>query len=145
MAKPGCSERGDGGDRLLLHMIKTYIDQHFFDLTLNLDRLIQRFAVSRATLYRLFKDEGGASSYINQVRLTHSVRMLIGDKKQAISDIAFCSGFADPSYFTRTFKKAYGLTPSQMRDMESSSETISSAEPVPDHMCMAGKIMNHMS
>ena len=122
MAKQGCSGHREGANRSLLRMIKTYIDQHFFNLALNLDHLIQRFAVSRATLYRLFRDDGGASTYINQVRLAHSVHMLISDKKQAISEIAFCSGFADPSYFTRTFKKAYGLTPSQMREMESSDE-----------------------
>jgi len=35
---------------------------------------------------------------------------------RSIASIAFEAGFGDLSYFNRTFKRCYGLTPSEVRD-----------------------------
>jgi AraC-like DNA-binding protein len=41
--------------------------------------------------------------------------MLAAEPDATISRIAFDCGFADPSYFTRRFQSAHGVSPSQFR------------------------------
>ena len=36
-----------------------------------------------------------------------------------INEIAFMAGFNTPSYFTRIFKEAYGMTPAEYREKKS--------------------------
>lgn len=52
---------------------------------------------------------------ITTARLRRAARMLAAEPDATISRIAFDCGFADPSYFTRRFQSAHGVSPSQFR------------------------------
>jgi len=52
--------------------------------------------------------------WIHQQRLTHA-RMLLQTGNQNVSEVAYASGFENIPYFTRSFKKEFGVTPSQAR------------------------------
>nr|WP_294948127.1 AraC family transcriptional regulator [uncultured Mucilaginibacter sp.] len=52
--------------------------------------------------------------YINRQRLLHA-RMLLQNTDKRISDIAFECAFESTSYFTRAFKREFGLTPQAIR------------------------------
>ena len=54
---------------------------------------------------------------LNATRLDRASEMLADAHAQGLSiaDVAFRSGFLDPGYFTRTFRKRFGITPSQWR------------------------------
>lgn len=52
--------------------------------------------------------------WINQKRLEHA-KLLLNNSKDTISQISDQCGFDNSSYFTRLFKKTYGLTPSDFR------------------------------
>jgi AraC family transcriptional regulator len=54
------------------------------------------------------------SDYARQVRLRRACRALT-DPQANISDIAFEAGFADHSQFTRHFRQALGVTPTEYR------------------------------
>lgn len=56
-----------------------------------------------------------AVQIIRDCRLTHA-RRLLKDTTLSISEVAFESGFQDPSYFTRLFTRELGSTPSEWRD-----------------------------
>ena len=43
---------------------------------------------------------------------------LLRDSNYTISEVAYQAGFTDPKYFSRTFKKATGLTPTEYRDQQ---------------------------
>ncbi len=45
---------------------------------------------------------------------------MIKTTDQSISEIAFKTGFNDPKYFSRIFKKFYGLSPSEFTKKHSS-------------------------
>lgn len=81
------------------------------------DFLARQMGVSRAKLYRLFEPLGGVRNYIQQRRLTRAFQT-IADPAQArerVSAIAARYGFTSDSTFSRAFRDAYGMSPSDMR------------------------------
>ncbi|MFK7981628.1 MAG: ATP-binding protein, partial [Saprospiraceae bacterium] len=46
----------------------------------------------------------------------HKARILLKTTSLNITEVAFQAGFKDPSYFTRTFKAAYKITPTNFRE-----------------------------
>jgi transcriptional regulator GlxA family with amidase domain len=76
-----------------------------------------RFArLSTRQLDRLFDKHLGKSflETYRQVRLEHAKRLLT-QSALTISEIAFATGFSNSSHFSRSYKTAYGITPSQAR------------------------------
>ena len=57
------------------------------------------------------------SEFVVEQRLLLARRLLLHEsaRRRKISDIAFTVGFNDLSYFHRTFKKRFGVTPSVMQ------------------------------
>ena len=79
-----------------------------------IDNLVKQFGMSRAQLYRRILDLTGHSpnNFIREVRLRNALKM-IEEQKGSISEIAYESGFNNPSYFSRCFFKKYGIQPSE--------------------------------
>jgi AraC-like DNA-binding protein len=50
---------------------------------------------------------------ISSVRL-HCAKELLIRQEYNIAEIAFKTGFSNPSYFTKSFKKEFGVTPSEL-------------------------------
>ncbi len=99
--------------------IRRHIDEHLSDSTLGADQVAARFALSRATLYRLFEPLGGVADYIRARRLRRAFFALRARElaNLRISDIAQRCGFASMATFTRAFKSAYGITPAALRSV----------------------------
>ncbi|WP_157869187.1 helix-turn-helix domain-containing protein, partial [Streptomyces atriruber] len=74
--------------------------------------------ISTRYLHRLFQDQGlTVSSWIRRLRLERCRRALANPTLAAVpvGAIAARWGFAQPAVFTRAFRAAYGLTPSEVR------------------------------
>jgi len=101
-----------------LSSMMAYIDAHLHDPTLGADILVKVFHRSRATVYRLFAEEGGIYAYIQRRRLHACYRELTHDMRAArrIVDVALKWGFSNHSHFTRIFREYYGMAPSTLRD-----------------------------
>ncbi|WP_418113368.1 helix-turn-helix transcriptional regulator [Vibrio scophthalmi] len=69
--------------------------------------------VSERSLQRRFKSatQRTFTDYLSEVRLDHACRRLLAGEK--VSDVAFASGFNDPSYFSQRFKHRFGVSPTQ--------------------------------
>ena len=50
--------------------------------------------------------------YVNSVRFSHACR-LIAEGNDSMLSVSIASGFSDYRYFSRTFQKAYGMTPAE--------------------------------
>jgi AraC-like DNA-binding protein len=72
--------------------------------------------MSRSNLYRLFEDAGGVARYIQRQGLLEAQAVLSDPATtQSISAIAENLCFADGCSFTRTFKREFGYSPSEVR------------------------------
>lgn len=114
--------RGDVGRaerKLLLVAIKHHIDGRLDTGALTADDLGRRFGLSRASLYRLFGPDGGLARYVQDQRLNRALRLLISPSARSLRliDLAVDFQFSGDSTFVRAFRKQFGLTPGEIRDL----------------------------
>jgi two-component system response regulator YesN len=86
------------------------------DRKITIDEVAQYVYLSPCYLSRIFKQNLGCTlmEYLTQIRLEKAKAML-RDPKYNITQVAEESGFEDPGYFTRVFKKIEGITPSRYK------------------------------
>jgi len=63
--------------------------------------------------------------YLNRYRL-HIAKDLLTDTMRPVTDIAETVGFESISYFDRMFKRAFGMTPKEMRRKKTNLRQIQS-------------------
>ena len=102
----------------MLGRINHYIDTHLYAYELAPETILSRFPVARATLYRLFKQEGGLHAYIRNCRLREAADELVRSRSTPIADIGGRLGFSYAADFTRAFRRAYGMAPQEFRALE---------------------------
>jgi AraC-like DNA-binding protein len=51
--------------------------------------------------------------YILSKRLFHARSIIAGGDFDTVAEVAFSVGFTDPLYFSKAYKKAYGISPSR--------------------------------
>jgi YesN/AraC family two-component response regulator len=73
--------------------------------------------VSREHLSRIFKKETGFgfNEYLNIYRLKKANAMLLETPKRKIAEVAAQCGFGDSNYFSKQYKKMYGISPKETR------------------------------
>ncbi len=93
-----------------------YINEHFSE-DLSLTHLAEKFYLSKAYLARAFKAGTGQTlhAYLNSCRLKQAQRLLLLYPSYTIEEVAELCGFNSTSYFTKQFRLATELTPSQFR------------------------------
>jgi AraC-like DNA-binding protein len=97
---------------------RRFIETSLHNPELGPDFICRKLGVSRAKLYRAFEPMGGVSSYVHQRRLARASQ-LITDPAHAherVGAIAARCGFGNVSVFSRAFRQAYGMPPTEMRD-----------------------------
>ncbi|MDR1580573.1 MAG: response regulator [Synergistaceae bacterium] len=96
--------------QMLLFMEKNLCGQ------ISLNALSQLFKISPCYISQLFKKELGVNflDLVMRMRVEKS-KVLLSDMTLRISDIAYMTGFSDVHYFSRVFKRATNLTPSEYR------------------------------
>jgi AraC-like DNA-binding protein len=108
-----------GGLRVArLHAIKQDIARNLARRDLSVAQLARRHGCTPRVIQRLLGSEGTSfTEYLLTQRLARAHRMLTDPYRagEKISMIAFDAGFADLSYFNRTFRRRYGVTPSDIR------------------------------
>lgn len=98
--------------------VKGDIEAHLPQPELSASGVARRLRISESYVRKLFEDEDTSfSEFVLARRLAIAQRMLCDRQRadQTIASIAFECGFGDLSYFNRTFKRAYGATPSEVR------------------------------
>lgn len=98
-----------------LLQIKNYLDQNFAK-KITLDELAERYYINKYYLTRIFKEQFGVSinTYLMQARITQAKQMLRFTDKTA-EEIGLECGIGALYYFSRTFKKIEGISPSEFR------------------------------
>ena len=99
-------------DENLLKSLFQQLEENWQDPEFDITDYCQAMAMSKSQLYRKTISLTGLSPNIllKEFRL-EKARELLKKKGYNIAQITFDSGFTSPSYFTKCFKKKYGLFP----------------------------------
>lgn len=99
-----------------LQKVIDFIGQHI-DEEMTLEKLSEISCLSKFHFHRLFTAFTGMSllQYIRWLRLKRAAHQLIVNKDESILNIAINAGFESHEAFSRAFKNACGLSPSQYR------------------------------
>jgi AraC-like DNA-binding protein len=102
-----------------LAAVKRYIDAMLLSDGLRPDAICRIFGLSRATLYRLFEPEGGIAAYVQARRLREAVSLLVSPlhRHLRLEDLASRHGFSSGAAFIRAFRRAFDMTPGEMKAM----------------------------
>lgn len=93
-----------------------FIENNYFDMNLNVNRIGEQFDITPGYLSRLFKQKVGEGlhDYIDRIRLENAKRLMMkGDFN--INDIAGQVGYTNSKTFIRIFKKYEGVTPGKYK------------------------------
>lgn len=95
---------------------KAYIQARYNDYQFSLPDLLEYLNVSKSYFCPLFKEKVGLtySEYITSLRIEQA-KLLLRTTNMYTSEIAAKVGFLDTNYFSVTFKRNVGMTPTQYR------------------------------
>lgn len=104
---------------LYLAMIKRHIADNLETDLLTATGLCRQFGISRATLYRLFEADGGLAHYIREQRLNLAFQKMISQTEadKRLMNLAVSMKFSSDSTFIRAFRRKFGLTPGELREL----------------------------
>ena len=113
----GASAR-DVVEETLLSQVHAYVRQHLREPSLGPDSVAAALAVSRRQLFRVCRRAGfSLEQYVIARRLEGARAELASPpaRSRPVAAVAYAWGFKDPSHFSRRFRAAYGLLPSDWR------------------------------
>ena len=96
-------------------LITRYLQEHLAE-EISLSVLAEEFHLSAQYISQLFKSEIGVGflAYLTNIRMEQAKKLLLSTSL-SIAEVSEQSGYSDYRVFTKVFKKAEGITPSQYR------------------------------
>lgn len=103
----------------MTRMIKAFIETHLTSSDLSVTLILNTFAVSRASLYRMFESYGGVRNYITRRRLQGAIMELASEPlaRGQISAAAEKYGFSSDVTFNRAVHREFGTSPGGLFQM----------------------------
>lgn len=104
---------------LLARQAEEYMAAHYQDPELTIEKLCNQLHVSPSYFSVLLKRETQKTfvQYLTELRMDKAMSLLTGTEMKTVQ-IAREVGIPDPSYFSYSFKKCFGISPSQARKRE---------------------------
>lgn len=95
--------------------ISQYIELHYME-SMHLDHIAEVVGTSAKYFSRYFRKTFGVNyiEYLNKVRLSHA-KELLKDTHLSIAEIGEKTGYLNTSTFSATFRKYFGISPSEYR------------------------------
>ncbi|OBZ19007.1 hypothetical protein A8L34_05535 [Bacillus sp. FJAT-27264] len=109
-------DKRNWGRRSATQQAMDYINQHFSDSELSLEKVLEPLDISTTYFYHLLMEETGMSyiAYLTNVRMEHA-KALLTDTSLKTYEVGQRCGYPDYSHFTKRFKRMIGLSPSEFR------------------------------
>ena len=119
----GAARHGVGAGRAIpaarLRMAKSYIAENSHRRDLSVGLVAAHLGLTPRNLQRLFESESTTfSEFLLSQRLSRAHHMLTEPRlaQSPVGAIAYDAGFGDLSYFNRSFKRRFGVTPRDVRN-----------------------------
>lgn len=101
-------------DEELIKKVMTWLEENVADAEVTVDQLAMYVGMGRTSMYTKIKGLTGKSP----VELIQDFRMekatyYLRSGQYSVSETSYKVGFSDPGYFSRSFKKHFGITPAE--------------------------------
>jgi transcriptional regulator GlxA family with amidase domain len=105
-----------GGEYRTMQQVLSHIDGNL-DKNLSVDDLAAVAGLSRAHFSRIFAANEGLppAEFVLQKRLRRAAKLLTTAATMPIKEVSVRCGFEDPNYFSKVFRRLYGINPSEFR------------------------------
>lgn len=112
------SESKNMADSYYIREAKAYISDHYKEQIV-LEDIATRLKIHPTYFSEVFKRETGVSfkEYVTDLRIQTAKDCLIKSPTATVSEVSELSGYTNPQYFCRIFKKIIGITPTQFRKL----------------------------
>jgi two-component system response regulator YesN len=99
----------------IVHQIKQYIMENS-NKDISLEMIADRVNLSPYYISKLFKEQLGLNyiDFLTECRIERA-KALMSDSVMSLKEITFEIGYNDPNYFSRVFKRVYGISPTEYR------------------------------
>ena len=101
-------------EELFLNRLIDAFHDSLSDREIRMEEFCKRLGVSKSQLYRKTIHITGSApiDLLREMRLTDAIKLMQKENKN-ISETTYELGFTNPSYFTKCFKKRYGVPPAE--------------------------------
>ncbi|RLL48396.1 response regulator [Oceanobacillus piezotolerans] len=98
-----------------IRQIRQYIIENSHK-QISLDGIAQKFKLSPIYISKLYKEQLGVNyiSFLTECRLEHARKLMLNPEK-SLKEVTFDIGYQDPNYFSKVFRKMYGVSPTEYR------------------------------
>ncbi len=103
-------------DKLFIERIHSVMASHLRDTHFSVDDFAKEMNMGRTLFYKKIKGITNypPNEYFRIIRLKKATELL-NNSEMNVAEIAYEVGFNDPDYFSKSFKKQFGVTPTQFR------------------------------
>ena len=101
----------------VVYLIRDYVNSNYMNSTLSVKDIGEYVKLSASYLCTFFKNSTGVTlnQYITEFRMEKAKQML-ADPRYRVADISSAVGYSDGNYFSKSFRKYTGLSPSEFRE-----------------------------
>ena len=102
------------------------VHRHLDDPDFDQAKLLEEMYMAKSTFFRKLKSLTGLTyvSFIRNIRMKAACRIMEEKKNIRISELAYAVGYNDPRYFSNSFKKEFGMQPSEYMERFTSNGTV---------------------
>ena len=118
-------EQFESQDQKLLRVAITTVENNISDSQFSVEKMATEMNMSRTNLHRKLKSIMGLppSELIRSIRLRKAAKLIL-NKVDSISQIALLVGFDDYAHFSKSFKKHFGVPPTNYEEHVRSQQTV---------------------
>lgn len=104
-------------DELFMQQVMAFMEEQMENTDITIEDFANKLMLSRTVFYRKLKSIVGLTpiDFVREMRIKRAAQ-LIESNEYSFSQIAYMTGFSDPKYFSRCFKKLTGFTPSEYKE-----------------------------
>ena len=101
----------------MLIRLEQLVEENLGDEQFGVGTLARGVGISRSHLHRKLVATSGqsVSQFIREYRLKKAL-LLLKEGKHSVSEVAYMVGFSSQSYFTKSFQKHFGISPTGLQE-----------------------------
>lgn len=107
-------------DRAFLEKLLSIVEENISNTEFTVDELSSLMAMGKTNFYKKIKELLGQTpvDFIREIRIKRAMQLLkIGQMN--VTEVAYACGFSDPKFFSKTFKKMIGVSPTEFKNSAS--------------------------